>query len=169
MNHFQPKSLAFYGGAIAFVVGLFGVVTSYGEANLKTAQSIGGEYRLNLPVSELCGGGKPVFLSIQQSGVYVAAALTNPALARSPSISKSMTLSGQWQNQRLSLAGQVPVGVLCDNSKEATPAITVKIEGAISPNQPSTQSTTLTGTLSLDAATAPLIAQRQPVSQEEVK
>lgn len=169
MNHFQPKSLAFYGGAIAFVVGLFGVVTAYGEANLKTAQSIGGEYRLNLPVSAPCGEGKSVLLSVQQSGIYVAAALTNPALMRSPSGFKSMTLSGQWQNQRLSLAGQVPRGVLCDRSKQPTSAIAVKIEGAISPNQPSTQSTTLTGTLSLDAATAPLIAQRQPASKEEVK
>ncbi len=168
MNHFQPKSLAFYGGAIAFVVGLFGVVTAYGEANLKTAQSIGGEYQLNLPVSASCGGGKSVLLSVQQSGIYVAAALTNPALMRSSSGSKPMTLSGQWQKQQLSLVGQVPVRMLCDNSKETAP-IMVKIKGAISPNQTSTESTTLTGTLSLNAETAPLMAQRQPVAKDELK
>lgn len=169
MNHFQPKSLAFYGGAIAFVVGLFGVVTTYGEANLKTAQSIGGDYPFNLPVSITCGGGKTVLLSIQQSGVYVAATLTNPALMRKPSTSKPMTLSGQWQNQQLSLTGQVPAGVLCDQLKGATSPITVKIEGVMSPNQPATKSTTLTGTLSLNTETAPLMAQRQPVPKDEVR
>jgi hypothetical protein len=168
MNHFQPKSLAFYGAAIAFVVGLFGVVTTYGEANLKTAQSVGGEYRLNLPISGPCGGGKPVLLFVQQSGVYVAAALTNPALARSPSISKSMTLTGQWKNQRLGLEGQIPVGVLCDGSQETAP-ITVKIDGGISQNPASAESTTLTGTISLNAAASPLMAQRQPIVNNEAK
>jgi hypothetical protein len=168
MNHFQPKSLAFYGSAIAFVVGLFGVVTTYGEANLKTAQSIGGDYPFNLPVSITCGDGKPVLLSIQQSGVYVAAALTNPALMRKPSLSKPMTLSGQWQNQQLSLTGQIPAGVMCDQVKGTAP-IMVKIKGVISPSQPATKSTTLTGTLSLNTETAPLMAQRQPVSKGEVK
>jgi hypothetical protein len=168
MNHFQPKTLAFYGGAIAFVVGLFGVVTTYGEANLKTAQSVGGDYRLNLPVSEPCGGGKPVLLSVQQSGVYVAAALTNPALARSPSISKSMTLSGQWKNQRLGLTGQIPVGVLCDGSQETAP-MTVKLDGVISQNPASTESTTLTGTIFLNAAASPFMAQRQPVAKDGAK
>ncbi len=168
MNHFQPKSLVFYGGAIAFVVGLFGVVTAYGEANLKAAQSIGGEYQISLPVSAPCGGGKSVLLSVQQSGIYVAAALTNPALMRSPSVSKSMTLSGQWQNQRLSLTGQVPVGVLCDGSKEAAP-IAVKIDGEISPTSASTKATTLTGAISLNAAASPLMAQRQPVAKDEAK
>lgn len=168
MNHFQTKSLAFYGGTIAFVIGLFGVVTSYGEANLKTAQSIGGEYELNLPVSAPCGGGKSVLLSVQQSGIYVAAALTNPALMPRLSGFRSMTLSGQWQNQRLILAGQVPVGVLCDRAKETAP-IMVKIDGGISQNPASTESTTLMGTIFLNAAARPLIAQRQPASKEEVK
>ncbi len=34
-NHFNLKSLAFYGAAIAFVVVLFSVTTSYGEAHVK--------------------------------------------------------------------------------------------------------------------------------------
>jgi hypothetical protein len=181
MNHFQPKSLAFYGGAIAFVVALFGVVTAYGEANLKTAQSIGGEYRLNLPVSAPCGSGKSVLLSVQQSGIYVAAALTNPALMRSQTGFKVMTLSGQWQNQRLNLEGQVPMGVLCENSKEGTPPITVKIEGAIamlppqsplpasSTSQNTPKAATLTGTLALNTKAVPFVARRQPASKEAVK
>lgn len=169
MNHVQTKSFVFYGGTIAFVVGLFGFVTTYGEANLKTSQSIGGEYQLNLPVSAPCGDGKSVLLLVQQSGIYVAAALTNPVLMRSPSGFRSMTLSGQWQNQRLNLTGQVPVGVLCDHLKDSTPSIMVKIDGAISPNQSSTETTILTGTLSLNAETVPLIAQRKLVPKDEVK
>jgi hypothetical protein len=168
MASVQFKSLFFYGGTIAFVIGLFGVVTTYGEAHLKTAKSIGGEYRLNLPVSAPCGGGKSVLLSVQQSGIYVAAALTNPALIRNPSGSKSMTLSGQWQNQTLSLTGQIPVGVLCDGSQETAP-MTVKIDGVISQNPASTESTTLTGTISLNAAASPLMAQRQPVAKDGAK
>jgi hypothetical protein len=169
MNHVQPKSLAFYGSAIAFVVGLFAVVTAYGEANLKTAQSIGGDYLFNLPAASACGGGKPVLLSIQQSGMYVAAAVTNPALTRKSPTFKPMTLSGQWKNQQITLEGQIPAGVLCDRSKEATSAITVKIEGAISQNQPPAQAMILTGTLSLNASAVPFIAQRQPIPKDEVK
>lgn len=163
MDHFQPKSLAFYAGAIILVVGLFGLVTTYGEANLKTAQSVEGDYRLKLPLTKGCSGGESAVLSIQQSGIYVAAALVNPDLKRSQTSFRAMTLSGQWQNQQLSLAGKVPTGLLCAGAVDNA-AQTVKIEGGIA--QPPA---TLTGTISLDAATAPLMAQRQPTQKVEEK
>ncbi|MGA7953475.1 MAG: hypothetical protein WCA07_08135 [Gloeobacterales cyanobacterium] len=173
MNRSQIKSLTFYGGTIAFVIGLFSLVTSYGEANLKTAQSISGDYLLTLPSSSNCKIQEPIALSIQQSGVYVAASMTKQT-SKSQATFKPMTLSGQWQNQRLSLAGNVSTKMLCANSKDQT-SIAVIIEGAIAPHQESApkqtpaQSATLVGTLSLNQTTAPLTAKRQTVSKDEEK
>ena len=164
----QLKYLAFYGGTIAFVLGLFTVVTSYGETHLKAAQSVEGKYLFALPATADCGGGVPVTLAVQQSGMYVAAALVNPALPHAQTAFKSMTLSGQWQNQQLKLAGKVPVGVLCDKAK-GKGAIAVKIEGAIAPQQKSSKPSPLIGTLSLNSVLSPLMAQRQPVLKEEEK
>jgi hypothetical protein len=172
VNHFQPKTLAFYGGAIVFVIGLFSLVTSYGETNLKTAQSIAGDYLLTLPSSSNCKSQEPIALSIQQSGVYVAASMTKQT--SNQATFKPMTLSGKWQNQRLNLAGNVSEKMLCTNSKNQTP-IAVIIEGAIAPRKESTppststQSATLIGTLSLNQTTAPLTAKRQPASKDGEK
>jgi hypothetical protein len=174
MNHFQLKSLTFYGIAIGFVVGLFSIVTAYGEANLKTAQSIGGDYLLKLPLIEGCKEEEPVMLSIQQSGIYVAAALVNPNLKSSKMVSKPMTLSGQWQNRRINLSGKVPTNMLCAGAVANT-AIAVNIEGAIAPLHPqslhpeSTPSDALTGTISLNKLTTSLTAQRQPTPKIEQK
>jgi hypothetical protein len=170
MKSSQLKYFAFYGGTIAFVLGLFTVVTTYGEIHLKTAQGIEGNYLLKLPMSATCGAGTPVTLTLQQSGVYMAAALVNPALPRSQIAFKPMTLSGQWRNQQLSLAGKVPAGVLCANAKNNA-EIAVKIEGAIAAKpssispQKSTESITLTGSLFLNTAKSPLTAQLQAISK----
>jgi hypothetical protein len=172
MNRSQIKSLIFYGGTIAFVIGLFSLVTSYGETNLKTAQSIAGEYLLTLPSSSNCKSQEPIALSIQQSGVYVAASMTKQT--SNQATFKPMTLSGKWQNQRLNLAGNVSEKTLCTNSKNQTP-ISVIIEGAITPHQEtaphpkSNQSETLIGTLSLNQTTAPLTAKREATSKDGEK
>jgi hypothetical protein len=180
MKSSQLKYLAFYGGTIAFVLGLFAIVTTYGEAHLKTAQNIAGDYRLTLPITSPCGSNTPVTLILQQSGVYVAAALVNPALPHNQTAFKPMTLSGQWRNQQIDLAGQVPMQVLCANA-QGQGAIAVKIEGAIAsssramthqesaPQQQSSASSSLTGTLSLNSAPSPLVAQSQPGSKEKTK
>ncbi|WP_404789521.1 hypothetical protein [Altericista sp. CCNU0014] len=174
MNHFQPKTLAFYGGAIASVVGLFGLVTAYGEANLKTAQSIGGDYLLELPTSTNCDRRELVALSVQQSGVYVAASMVNQTLKRSPATFQPLTLNGQWQNGQLILTGNVPTKMLCINSKERAP-MTVKLEGAIAshqksaPHSTSNQPVTLTGTLSLNQTTTPFTAKREPIPKDAEK
>jgi hypothetical protein len=174
MKAAQLKYLAFYGGTIAFVLGLFTVVTSYGETYLKAAQSVEGNYLLTLPPTVDCGGSVPVTLAVQQSGMYVAAALVNPALPHAQTAFKSMTLSGQWQNQQLILAGKVPVGVLCDKAKDQR-AIAVEIEGAIAAHQESatqpqsSQPSPLTGKLFLNSVASPLVAQRQPAPKAEAK
>jgi hypothetical protein len=172
MKSSHLRHLAFYGSAIGFVLGLFALVTNYGEAHLKTAQDIEGSYVFKLPASANCGSGEPSgMLTIQQSGVYIVGALTNPALPNHQSALKSLTLSGQWKNQQLSLAGEVPMSVLCASAK-GKETMAVNIEGAIAMRQDPTalqklpKSVTLTGTLSLDTAKSPLTAQRQQNSKE---
>jgi hypothetical protein len=174
MKSSQLKYLTFYGGTIAFVLGLFTVVTTYGENHLQATQGIEGNYLLALPISAACGGGTPVMLTLQQSGVYVAAALVNPALPRNQTAFKSMTLSGQWRNQQLSLTGKVPVGVLCASAKDKT-AIAVIIEGAIAAHQESaaqpqsSKPSPLIGKLFLNSVASPLVAQRQPAPKADAK
>jgi hypothetical protein len=174
MTSSQLKHFAFYAGAISFVLGLFTVVSTYGEAHLKTAQGIEGNYLFALPLSASCGGGTSVTLTLQQSGVYVAAALANPDLPHNQTAFKPMTLSGQLRKQQLSLAGMVPVRVLCANVKDKA-EISVKIEGAIAAPQESaaqpqsSKSSTLTGNLFLNSVSSPLIAQHQPISSKEEK
>jgi hypothetical protein len=174
MKSSQLKHLAFYGGAIASVLGLFTAVTTYGENHLQAAPGIEGSYLLALPMSAPCGGGTPVTLTLQQSGVYVAAALANPALSRNHTTLRSMTLSGQWRNQKLNLTGTVPVGVLCANAKDKA-VIAVKIEGAIAAHQESaaqslsSKPSPLTGNLSLNSVSSPLVAQRQLAPKEDAK
>jgi hypothetical protein len=174
MKSSRLKYLAFYGGTIAFVLGLFTAVTTYGENHLQAAQGIEGNYLFSLPTSATCGGGTPVTLILQQSGVYVAAALINPALPRNRTAFKPMTLSGQWRDRQLSLIGTVPVGVLCASAKDKA-AIAVKIEGAIAAHQesaaqpPSSKPSPLIGNLSFNSVSSPLVAQRQPAPKEEVK
>jgi hypothetical protein len=174
MKSSQLKYLAFYGGTIAFVLGLFTVVTTYGETHLETAQSVEGNYLFTLPTTANCGGGVPVTLAVQQSGMYVAAALVNSALPHAQTAFKSMTLSGQWQNQQFKLAGKVPVGVLCDKAKDQG-AIAVKIEGAIAAHQESaaqpqsSKPSPLTGKLFLNSVASSLVAQRQSAPKAEAK
>ena len=168
MKSSQIKHLAFYAVAISSVLGLFTVVSIYGETHLKAAQRVEGNYVFTLPPTAKCGGGVPVTLAVQQSGMYVAAALVNPALSHAQTAFKSMTLSGQWRNQQIKLTGKVPVGVLCEKAKDQG-AIAVEIKGVISPQQKSSESSTLTGALFLNSVSSPFIAQRQSVPKEQPK
>ncbi|HCF30241.1 MAG TPA: hypothetical protein DEV81_24275, partial [Cyanobacteria bacterium UBA11049] len=69
-NHFNFKSLAFYGIAIASVLILFKIVTAYGEKNLKAPVPIEGRYRLNLAQNiPICPQESNLVLDIQQSGI----------------------------------------------------------------------------------------------------
>jgi hypothetical protein len=120
MSHFNLKSLMFYGTAIGSVATLFAIVTAYGEVNLKASQPISGDYSFQLPPIQGCSTGNQLNLSIQQSGIYVAAALTSAQAInadRKPS-SKAMTLNGKWQKQQLILEGVVPNKILCETNQQ---------------------------------------------------
>lgn len=108
MKHFNFKSLAFYGGAIAAVVVLFEIVTTYGESRLKAPPSIEGRYPLsftqNLP--DCLKSDAPV-LTIQQSGTYLSASLLPAKTNDKPATAaeKKLSLTGQLSNQQLSISG----------------------------------------------------------------
>ncbi len=97
------KQLSFYLGAIILVIILFSFTTSYGEANLKTASKIEGNYKMQ---SSIPNCGDSLQLIIQQSGIYINAAIA-PLDKKSNEKSKNtiFDLSGKWQGQKLSLSG----------------------------------------------------------------
>jgi hypothetical protein len=105
MNHFHPKSLAFYGIAISLVLALFKIVTAFGEKHLQASPVLNSNYRLtwadNVP-------NCPVKLNIQQSGIYLNASL----LALSSE--KPLALTGIWQNQKLTLVGKINQTNFCN-------------------------------------------------------
>ena len=138
-NHFSLKSLSFYGGAIAFVVVLFSVVTTYGESKLKASQKIDGRYQI--PAQDLpgCLKSEQLILLVQQSGIYLTGSLlaseTAETLGKRAAERPSMT--GDWDNQRLSLHGDASFLPKCQGA--------VTIQGAIAQQ-------TLNGTLNLNSA-----------------
>jgi len=115
-NHFNLKSLAFYGIAISSVLLLFKVVSAYGEANLKAQTSIQGSYLLSLDQNlPDCLELSDLVLEIQQSGIYLNGSLllaeSSPREARAGE--KRPTLTGKLSDRALQLAGNVPLAAIC--------------------------------------------------------
>jgi hypothetical protein len=116
----STKLLAFYIGTIAAVVGLFAVVTAYGEQNLVAPPSLAGRYRFKTKLP--CLGDRE--LTLQQSGAFLTATF--------PGRGQNAQLTGQLQpDSRLDLkANQLP----CDRRN---PLENVTIQGRrINGNQP---------------------------------
>jgi hypothetical protein len=94
MNHFNLKSLSFYGIAIASVLGLFKIVTLYGETRLQASPPIAGTYRLTGSDSCL---GRDTRLAIEQSGIYLQGTLSTGGT--------SVPLDGRFQGDSFRLQG----------------------------------------------------------------
>lgn len=153
MNHFSPKTLTFYGVAIATVVLLFNRVTAYGEANLKALANIEGLYPLKVQNLPSCLKSKSPVLKLSQSGIFLTGSLLedmNRARAASSSEQRP-SLSGQWQNGKLSLSGPI--------SQTACPPDTqMQLNGSIN-------KTRLSGQVSFNGKPAQFTAQRAPEDQ----
>lgn len=119
------RSLAFYGSAIAGVVVLFSVTTSYGEAHLKAPEKIDGRYRIESSNLPDCFNAKPLILVVQQSGVYLTGSLLpeDAAEAVVTTATERPLLTGQWDNHQLTLQGAVNGLPNCPNP--------IQIEGTI--------------------------------------
>ena len=118
MSHFNIKSLAFYGIAIGSVTVLFKVVTAYGEANLKAAPAIAGDYRFDATNFPECLKSDAFVLTIEQSGVYLSGNLKsdNKPVDGKTTTPEKPSLAGKWENQGLSLSGVVPNLTGCGES-----------------------------------------------------
>ncbi|MHC5599748.1 MAG: hypothetical protein ACYTXC_28090 [Nostoc sp.] len=113
MNHFNFKSLAFYGVAIISVLVLFKTVSAYGEKNLKAPPIVNGRYRLTLAENlPNCEKSDTLTLNIEQSGIYLNASVL-PANANADTDEKH-SLAGILKNQQLNLSGKVGRSILCN-------------------------------------------------------
>ncbi|MEH2055865.1 MAG: hypothetical protein V7K97_06795 [Nostoc sp.] len=113
MNHFNFKSLAFYGVAIISVLVLFKTVSVYGENNLKAPPAVNGRYRLTLAENlPNCEKSDTLTLNIEQSGIYLNASVL-PANANADTDEKH-SLAGIFKNQQLNLSGKVGRSILCN-------------------------------------------------------
>lgn len=136
MNRFTKQTASFYIGTIIFVLILFKVITTYGEATLKAPPSIGGSYKLEIEPQANCPNLGNNLLAIQQSGIYLNATLlpnnSSQALVEYP---KLFPLSGKLQQQQLNLAGTIAHLDICSssmaNSTEKNSATTVQIQAKL--------------------------------------
>lgn len=119
MNHFNFKSLSFYGVAICSVLILFKIVTNYGENKLKAPLPLKQSYRLifgeKLPD---CNQPDIAILNINQSGVYLNGSLlpTNINAQQTSTTEQYPTFSGRYKNKNISLSSQVLNSVICNNT-----------------------------------------------------
>ncbi|MDZ8185103.1 MAG: hypothetical protein RMX96_09650 [Nostoc sp. ChiSLP02] len=113
MSHFNFKSLAFYGIAIASVLVLFRTVTVYGENNLKAPAVVSDRYRLTLDENlPNCEKPDTLALNIEQSGIYLNASLS-PANSNAD-FNEKHSLIGILKNQQLNLSGNINRSILCN-------------------------------------------------------
>ncbi|BAZ32521.1 hypothetical protein NIES4074_50270 [Cylindrospermum sp. NIES-4074] len=128
MNHFNLKSLTFYGVAIGSVLILFKTVTAYGESQLKPSPTINSRYRLTLAKNlPNCEQANTLMLNIQQSGIYVNASLL-PANTNAET-EKPLSLTGLLKDQQLQLSGKIDQSILCNKPQSQTdPIETVMIQ-----------------------------------------
>ncbi|MBD2200381.1 MULTISPECIES: hypothetical protein [Calothrix] len=119
MNHFNLKSLTFYGIAIGSVLLLFKTVSVYGESKLKAPPTINNHYRIALQEAiPNCGKPEQLILNMQQSGIYLNASFlpANPEAESSNSNPTHNHLSGIFSNQELNLSGRIDKSVFCQIS-----------------------------------------------------
>ena len=121
MNHFSPKSLAFYGTMIGSVLVLFNIVSAYGEANLKAPSKVSGNYQLTSSELPDCFRSENLTLAIEQSGRYIAGELSlspqtiatpekaSPGVELSPEkpgTKENIVLNGLMLSQPFTLSGK---------------------------------------------------------------
>jgi hypothetical protein len=112
--NFNFKYLAISGIAIASALICFKTVTTYGENHLNATSLIKNRYTLNLSQNlPNCQKSHKLVLSIQQSGIYINAALLPVNSNLNPKT--QLTLTGKFKNQKLQLSGNINTSTLCQN------------------------------------------------------
>ncbi|MDZ8240370.1 MAG: hypothetical protein RMZ69_25015 [Nostoc sp. ChiQUE01a] len=130
MNHFNFKSLAFYGVAISSVLVLFKTVTVYGENNLKAPPLVSDRYRLTLAENlPNCEKSDTLRLNIEQSGIYLNASVL-PTNANAD-LDEEHSLMGILKNQHLNLSGKINRSSLCNiphSQKDPLNSVTIQMQ-----------------------------------------
>lgn len=166
MSHFNKKTLTFYGTAIGSVLVLFSLVTRYGNNYLKAPVAIGGDYTLTITPSASCPNPAPLKLSIQQSGVYLTAALGATGPGNADTSQKPFTLNGSWRANQVDLTGRVLHLTVCvqgQGTAEGRHSTPVQIQGTLENKtlngqisvEPSSERQNFTAQLEESAAVAP--------------
>ncbi len=117
-NHFNLKSLAFYGTMIGSVLLLFKGVTAYGESQLKAPVTIGGDYSLKFDTPPNCLKDKDLTLKIEQSGIYIFAHL---AQEKTEHNLDKIALHGKFKGQEMILSGNSNPLLFCSSDLSQNP------------------------------------------------
>lgn len=130
MNLFSAKSIGLYSLAIASAIVFFKVVTSYGEANIKAPISIAGDYLITAQNLPNCFQKQPLFLRLQQSGIYLNASLVKVRdIASRPTFSGRLSVRATSPLRQLNLSGLLPTSI-CPQSSQLRLAASVSKSGA---------------------------------------
>jgi hypothetical protein len=122
INHFNFKSLAFYGVVIASVLILFKTVTAYGENHLHATSPINSRYSLTLSKNfPNCKQTNKLILNILQSGIYLNASLS-PVITNADT-EQQLNLTGILKNQNLDLSGKIDIANFCQDPAFQTKVI----------------------------------------------
>ncbi|MGI0490022.1 hypothetical protein ACN4EK_31825 [Pantanalinema rosaneae CENA516] len=106
-HHLNRRSLTFYSCAVGIVIGLFSVISAYGEANLHAPTYVGGRYPITAPTLPECWQNQSLVLFVQQSGVFLTGSLIalDASEKGTRSVAEHPSLTGRWNNQTLTLRG----------------------------------------------------------------
>ena len=121
----KTKFLIFYGVTICSVVGLFQVVTAYGETNIKAPPPIEGMYKISATSLAQCLNTDTLILEIQQSGVYLNGLLLPESKDVPPEIAgnEKPSLLGNFENLKVNLSGNIAQLKPCNVSQVRIDAI----------------------------------------------
>lgn len=113
MNLFSAKSIGLYSLAIGSAIVFFQVVTSYGEANIKAPISIAGDYLITTQNLPDCLQKQPLFLRLQQSGIYLNASLVKDLrdIPSRPTFSGRLSVRATPLPIQLNLSGLLPTSI----------------------------------------------------------
>jgi hypothetical protein len=122
-EHFNLKSLTFYGVMISSVLVLFQAISAYGENHLKAPQSIAGNYRIDVQSSPECLGSGNLSLNIEQSGIFLFGNLSVNE--------QQIILDGKIDNGQISLSGQTDRIAQCQPLENSNSNNGMAIEGQV--------------------------------------
>ncbi|AFY77028.1 MAG: hypothetical protein IGR93_20595 [Hydrococcus sp. C42_A2020_068] len=116
-EHFNLKSLTFYGVMIGSVLVIFKTITAYGENYLKAPSSVAGNYRINARALPECFDQETLNLNLEQSGIYLFGNLSTNE--------QKIILDGKINGEQVFLSGKADRIAQCQITNK-NPGIEIK-------------------------------------------